>query len=194
MHVSHTLLPFLRRFVALTFSRRNAHHGTTVNFSFPAASATGGQQALHHSWTCHTPVCGTNTKNSTAELLIVKRIQLLLVFSGGFQPPQGVINLDPAFQIATPLVLEQRSHLQEFPALSIFCFPQHCQISNRRVRAVRKVLELLELFTQSTLGVTDSTGDAEEYKRVSKTVVFAGALLALLAMLVWLLAIKVWFE
>ena len=56
------------------------------------------------------------------------------------------------------------------------------------------MLELLELFTQSTLGVTDSTGDAEEYKRVSKTVVFAGALLALLAMLVWLLAIKVWFE
>ena len=40
--------------------------------------------------------CGTNTKNSTAGLLIVKWIQLLLVFSWGFQPPQRVINLDPA--------------------------------------------------------------------------------------------------
>ena len=27
--------------------------------SLHAASATGGRQALHHSWTCRTPVCGT---------------------------------------------------------------------------------------------------------------------------------------
>ena len=47
--------------------------------------------------------------------------------------------------------------------------------------------ELLELFTQSRFGNTDSTGDAEEYERESKTVVFGGAILLLLAMLVWLL-------
>ena len=32
---------------------------------------------------------------------------------------------------------------------------------------------------------TDSTGDAEEYERESETVIFAGALFALLAMLFW---------
>ena len=62
------------------------------------------------------------------------------------------------------------------------------------MRAFRKVHELLELFTQSKLGDTDSTGDAEEWERESETVVFVGALLALLAMLVWLPTIKVWFE
>ena len=62
------------------------------------------------------------------------------------------------------------------------------------MRAFRKVHELLELFTQSKLGDTDSTGDAEEQERDSETVVFVGALLALLAMLVWLPTIKVWFE
>ena len=66
-------------------------------FSLLAASATDGQQALRHSWTQYTPVCGTYAKNSTAELLIGKWIQLLLVFSWGFKPPQGMINLDPAF-------------------------------------------------------------------------------------------------
>ena len=55
------------------------------------------------------------------------------------------------------------------------------------MRDVRKVYELLELFTQSKLGDTDSTGDAEEWERESETVVFVGALLALFAMLVWLL-------
>ena len=54
--------------------------------------------------------------------------------------------------------------------------------------------ELFELCIQSRLGVTDSTGDAEEYEKESKTVVSAGALLALLAMLVWSLMAKVWFE
>ena len=62
------------------------------------------------------------------------------------------------------------------------------------MRAVRKVHELFELFTQSKLGDTDSTGDAEEWERGSKTVVFVGALLALLAMLVWLPTVKVWLE
>ena len=62
------------------------------------------------------------------------------------------------------------------------------------MRAVRKVHELLDLFTQSKLGDTDSTGDAEVYERESATVVFASALLALLAMLVWLLTDKIWCE
>ena len=82
---------------SLTFSQRIAHCGTAGNFSLPATSATGGWWALHHSWMRRTPVCSTNMKNSTAGLLIVKWIQLLLVFSWGFQPPQRVINLDPAF-------------------------------------------------------------------------------------------------
>ena len=48
--------------------------------------------------------------------------------------------------------------------------------------------ELWELFTQSKLGDTDSTGDVEEYERAS------GALFAVLAMLFWLLMVKAWFE
>ena len=83
--------------ISLTFSQRITHYGMIGNFSLPTVSATGGRQALHHSWTRRTLVCGTNAKNSTAELLIVKWIQLLLVFSWGFQSPQRVINLDPAF-------------------------------------------------------------------------------------------------
>ena len=62
------------------------------------------------------------------------------------------------------------------------------------MRALRKVQELLKLFTQSKLGDTDSTGDAEELERESKTVVFVSALFALLAMLVWLHTVKIWFE
>ena len=68
------------------------------------------------------------------------------------------------------------------------------RISDRWVRAVRKVHELLEFLTQCRFYDTDSTGDAEEYKRESQTVVFGGALLALLAMLVWLPTVKVWSE
>ena len=62
------------------------------------------------------------------------------------------------------------------------------------MRAVRKVHELLELFTKGRLSDTDSTGDVEECKRESETVVFVAALLALLAMLVWSLMVKIWFE
>ena len=90
-------------------------------------------------------------------------------------------------------MLEKRYHLQEFPAL----FLVSCcaaRISDRRVRAVRKMYELLKLFTQSKLGDTDSTGDAEMYKRESETDIFAAALFALLAMLLWSLMAKVWFE
>ena len=111
----------------LTFPQCIAHCGTTGHFSLPATPATCGWQAPHHSLMHHTPVCGTSAKNSTARLLIVKWIQLLLVFSWGLRTPQGVINLDPAFSIATPSVLEQRYHLQEFPTLSLFGFLQHCQ-------------------------------------------------------------------
>ena len=82
---------------SLTFSRCIAHCGMIGNFSAPTTSASGGRQALRHSWTRRTLVCSTNVKNSTAGLLTVKWIQLLLVFSWGFHPPQRVINLDPAF-------------------------------------------------------------------------------------------------
>ena len=44
----------------------------------------------------HTGVRHFCKKNSTAELLTVKGIQLLLIFSLGFEPPQEVINQDPA--------------------------------------------------------------------------------------------------
>ena len=74
--------------------------------------------------------------------------------------------------------------------LSILVSLNTARVSDRLVRAVRKVHEVLELFTQSKLGDTDSKGDAEEYK----TIVFASALLVLLAVLVWLLTVKVWFE
>ena len=90
------ILLLLRLWSLRSFSRRIAHYWTIGIFSLPAASATGGQ-ALRHSWTPRTLVCGANKKNSTAGLLIVKWIQLLLVFSWGFQPQQRVINLDPAF-------------------------------------------------------------------------------------------------
>ena len=43
----------------------------------------------------------------------------------GFQLPQGVINLDQAFYVVTPLVSEQTYHLQEFLALPISGFQQH---------------------------------------------------------------------
>ena len=54
--------------------------------------------------------------------------------------------------------------------------------------------ELLELSIKSRFSDTDSTGDIEECKRESETVVFAGVLLALLAMFVWSLTLKIWFE
>ena len=47
---------------------------------------------------------------------------------------------------------------------------------------------------QSKLGDTDSTGDAETYKRESETVIFAAALFALLAVWFWSLTVKAWFE
>ena len=46
------------------------------------------------------------------------------------------------------------------------------------MRAVRQVRELLELFTQSELADTGSTGDVEEYKREPATLLFASALFA----------------
>ena len=46
---------------------------------------------------------------------------------------------------------------------------------------MRQVHELLELFTQSKLGDTDSTGDAEEYERESESVKFASAHFVLVA-------------
>ena len=84
-------------------------------------------------------------------------------------------------------MLEQRHCLQEFPALFLVF---HCtaRISDRWVRAVRKVLELLELCTQSKFGDTDRTGDADYYEGSPK--LFAGALLAQLAMLFWLHKVK----
>ena len=113
----------------LFFNFFPTYHTLWDDRKFPllTASATGGQQALHHFWMCRTLVCGTNAKSYTAELLIVKWIQLLLIFSWGFKPLEGVINLDSAFWIVTPLALEQRYRLQEFSELSIFGFPQRCQ-------------------------------------------------------------------
>ena len=70
---------------------------STQKISLLAASATGGWQALHHSWTCCTPVWGTYLKHFAAGLLTVKWIELLLVICWGFHPPQGVINLESAF-------------------------------------------------------------------------------------------------
>ena len=52
----------------------------------------------------------------------------------------------------------------------------------------------MALFTQSKLGDIYGTGDAEKYERESERVILARALLALLAMLVWSLTVKIWFE
>ena len=125
----------------LTLSWCIAHYGATVKFSLPAMSATGGWQELGHSWTHHTPVCSTNMKTSSAELLTMKWIQLLLVFSWGVQPPDGVTNHDPAFYITTPLVLEQRHCLQGSSVLFLVSHST-ARISDRWLRAVRKVPEL----------------------------------------------------
>ena len=56
--------------------------------------------------------------------------------------------------------------------------------------------KLLELFTQSKLGDTDSTEDAEEYEKESETVIIASALFALVVMLFGLLTltVKLWFK
>ena len=111
---------------SLTFSRRTAHYGTTRNSSLHAASATGGRQALCHSWTRRTLACGMYEKKSTVEMLTLQGIQLLLIFTWGFQPPPWVINLAPASYLATPLVLEQRYRLQDFRSLSNFGYrPPH---------------------------------------------------------------------
>ena len=61
-------------------------------------------------------------------------------------------------------------------------------MSDRQNRAVRQVHEVLELFTQSELD--DNGGTGEEYEKESETVIFAGAVLALLAMLFWSLTVK----
>ena len=54
--------------------------------------------------------------------------------------------------------------------------------------------ELLELFSQSELDKAGSTGDAEKYRRESRTVTFAGALFAQLAILFWSLTVRARFE
>ena len=105
-----------------TFSWCIAHYGNDIKCSLHAASPTGRWQALHHSWECHTLVRSTCMKKSTAGLLVVKWTSLLLIFSWGFQPPQGVISLDQAFKIMTPLVLEQR-----YPLQATFGFMLHCK-------------------------------------------------------------------
>ena len=93
------------------------------NFSLPAASATGGRQALRHLWTRRTLVCSANTKNSTAGLLIVRWIQLLLVFSWGFQPPHSdksqpnVLDSDPiSVRTKTPSAGISHAVYFRFPA------------------------------------------------------------------------------
>ena len=62
------------------------------------------------------------------------------------------------------------------------------------MRAVRQVRELLELFTQSELADTGSTGDVEESEKEPETGLSDGDLPALLAKMICLLTVKVWFE
>ena len=91
-------------FLTWTFSWCIAHSGPAWNFSFHAVSATGGWQTLHHCWTCHTLVCRTYAKNSTAELLTVNWIldsitaNLLLGFStttGSDRRWSSILDSDP---------------------------------------------------------------------------------------------------
>ena len=110
-----------------TFPKHMTHYGTPRKFSLPAVSATSWWQALNNSWMRYTSVCGTYTKYWTAELLIVKWIQLLLVFKvGGFNHHRKWQTLIQHSR-TTPLTLEYGYHLQAFPMLSILGFPLHCQ-------------------------------------------------------------------
>ena len=49
------------KMLTLTFfqTQRTLWDSRKKKVSLHGASATGGRQALHHSWTCRTPVCGT---------------------------------------------------------------------------------------------------------------------------------------
>ena len=89
------------------------------------------------------------------------------MFSWGFQPPQGTINLDPAFYFLDSDTVSVRI---EVPSAGISCaisgFLCTARISDRAVKQVR---ELLELCRQSELDDIGSTGDVEEYERESKT-------------------------
>ena len=124
-----------------------------TGFSLHTMSATDGRQILRHSWMCCTPMCSTYMKHSTADLLTVKWIQLLLIFSWGFQPWQRVVNLDPVFD-SDPICVRTKVPMQEFPTLSILVSCCTTRTSAGQVRDVRKVLELFELLTQSELGDT----------------------------------------
>ena len=79
-HLNDVLL-YYEHFVYFNFFLTHRTPWDNRKFFPSHCSATGGRQALRHSWTCRTLLCGANARNSTAGLLIVKWIQLLLVFS-----------------------------------------------------------------------------------------------------------------
>ena len=61
-------------------------------------------------------------------------------------------------------------------------------------RAARPVHALLEFVTPSGLDDAGSTRDAEGYEREPRTGLYDGTLFAVLAVLFWLLTVKVWFK
>ena len=89
-------------------------------------------------------------------------------------------------------MLEQRRRLQEFPALSILGFPQHCQnIPQAGESCQESALTVGIVYTQKKWMTLIVQEMQKSRKGILETVVFVGALLGLLAMLVWLPTVKV---
>ena len=104
-----------------------------------------------------------------------------------------MINLDPAFQIVTTSVLEQRHHLQEFSALSIRFPAALPEYPTGRSELLGKCMNFWNCLHKVNW-VTPIVQEMQKSRKGSPKLVFVGALLALLAMLVWSLTAKIWFE
>ena len=91
-------------------------HRTAQNFSGHTASASDGWQALHHSWACHTQVCGTYTKGDTitADVYLGNSST-----TGSDKPWFSILDSDP-ISVGTKVPTAGISH-------AIFGFLLHCQ-------------------------------------------------------------------
>ena len=168
--------------------------GQQENFSLSAAWATGGQQALRHLWTRCTLVCGANAKNSTAGLLIVKWIQLLLVFKLGVstttesdKPWSSILDSDPiCVRTKAPSAGISHAVYFRFPA----ALPEYATGGSELLGKCMNFWNCLHKVNWVTLIVQEM----QKSRKGSPKLLFADALLALLTMLIWSLMVKIWFE
>lgn len=83
----------------LSFFPHITLHGAAWIFAFRGHQPLmDGKHCVIPGHAAHQCVMILMQKNYTAELLSVKWIHLLIIFSLGFHPAQGVLNLDPAFR------------------------------------------------------------------------------------------------